>query len=179
MAGHFGSETLFKALWQKGYYWPHMRADCNKQVNSCLQCLRFNVGKAGYHPRQFIDAKFPFEHIAVDTITGFPTTARGNNVILVITDICTRFKLLMAQKTKSATETARNLWYCMCTFPTPKIIQSDNGTEFCNAVVKELTDQHGVIHKQVAAYNPRANGTAENNVGVSQRVLRKRSEERR
>ena len=173
MAGHFGSETLFTALWQKGYYWPHMRADCNKQVNSCLQCLRFNVGKAGYHPRQFIDAKFPFEHIAVDTITGFPTTARGNNVILVITDICTRFKLLMAQQTKSATETARNLWYCMCTFPTPKIIQSDNGTEFCNAIVKELTEQHGVIHKQVAAYNPRANGTAENNVGVSQRVLRK------
>ena len=59
--GHFGAETLFKSLWRSGYYWPNMRADCAQLVDSCLQCLRFNVGKAGYHPRTFIDATLPFD----------------------------------------------------------------------------------------------------------------------
>jgi transposase InsO family protein len=135
--------------------------------------LRYNVGKSGYHTRQFITAELPFDHIAMDTITGFPTTERGNNVILVITDLCTRFKLLLPQQTKSATETAANVWKVFCTFPLPKIVQSDNGTEFYNQVIKSLFDLHGVDHRTIAAYNPRANGSAENAVGSCQQVLRK------
>jgi hypothetical protein len=111
----------------------------------------------------------------VDTITGFPTTERGNNLLLVIADLCTRWKLLVAQQTKSAQETARNLWNCMCTFPLPKIGQSDNGTEFCNQIIKAIATLVGVDHRTIAAYNPRANGSAENSVGNAQRVLRKLS----
>jgi hypothetical protein len=171
--GHFGAEQLFAKIWHAGYYWPGMRQDCSCQVNSCLECLRFNVGKAGYHTRQSIDAKLPFEHVSVDTITGFKTTPRGNNVILVVTDLCTRFKLIIPQQTKNAADTATSLWKIFCTFPVPKIIQSDNGTEFVNAVVKNLLAMHGIDHRTIAAYNPRANGTAENAVGSTQSVLRK------
>jgi hypothetical protein len=100
-------------------------------------------------------------------------TPRGHNYVLVITDISTRFKLLLPQQTKSAAETARSLWSVFCTFPLPKIIQSDNGTEFCNQVIKEMSELLGVNHKQIAAYNPRANGSAENAVGNVQQILRK------
>ena len=171
--GHFGADVLFKSLWDQGFYWPGMRVECEKLVNSCMPCLRFNIGKAGFHPRKYVDAQRPFEHIVIDTITGFETTPRGNNIILVITDICTRFKIVLPQKTKNQSETARNLWKVMCTFPTPKIIGSDNGTEFCNSVITELLSLHGVLHKTIAAYNPRANGTAENAVGNVQDILRK------
>ena len=171
--GHFGADVLFKSIWDQGYYWPGMRLDCEKLVNSCMPCLRYNIGKAGYHPRKYVDARRPFEHIVIDTITGFETTPRGNNVILVITDVCTRFKIVLPQQTKNQIETARNLWKVMCTFPTPKIIGSDNGTEFCNSVITELLSLHGVLHKTIAAYNPRANGTAENAVGNVQDILRK------
>ena len=171
--GHFGADALFRAMWDQGYYWPGMRSECETLVNSCMPCLRFNIGKAGYHPAQYIDARRPFEHIAIDTISGFETTERGNNYILVVTDICTRFKIVYPQQTKEQGETARNLWNMLCTFPTPKIIQSDNGTEFCNQVISELTSLHGVLHKTIVAYNPRANGTAENAVGSVQDVLHK------
>jgi transposase InsO family protein len=171
--GHFGAESLFSSLWHSGHFWPGMRKDCQNCVNSCLECLRFNVGKNGFHSRQFIVAELPFEHVAIDTITGFNTTDRGNNVVLVVTDICTRFKLLIPQQTKSAAETAASLWKVFCTFPLPKIIQSDNGTEFCNNVVKALLEVHGVDHRTIAAYNPRANGSAESAVGNCQRTLRK------
>lgn len=171
--GHFGAEALFASLWHKGNYWPGMRQDCVLHVGGCLECLRYNVGKAGYHTRQSIHAEFPFEHIAIDTLTGFKTTERGNNVILVITDICTRFKIIVPQQSKSAADTAASLWKVLCTFPVPKIIQSDNGTEFCNATIKELMSMHGIDHRLIAAYNPRANGSAENAVGNTENVLRK------
>ena len=164
---------MFKSLWDKGYYWPGMRVECEKLVNSCMPCLRYNIAKAGFHPRSYVDAKRPFEHIVIDTITGYDTTTRGNNIILVITDVCTRFKIVLPQQTKSQSETARNLWKVLCTFPTPKIIGSDNGTEFCNSVITELLSLHGVLHKTIASYNPRANGTAENAVGNVQDILRK------
>ena len=171
--GHFGAEALFSSLWHAGFYWPNMRADCDLHVAACLQCLRFNVGKSGFHTRQFIHAELPFDHVSIDLVSGLPTTERGNNYTLVITDICTRYKLLVAQQTKSAVETARNLWSVFCTFPIPKILQSDNGTEFVNSVVKEMLQLQGVEHRTIAAYNPRANGTAENSVGNSYKVLLK------
>ena len=171
--GHFGSDHLFRTLWLSGVFWPSMRRDCISHVSTCLPCLRFNVGKRGYHPQRVITAKFPFQHIAVDTITGFKTTNRGNNCILVITDICTRFSLIIAQPTWQALDTARSLWSVLCTFPLPQIIQSDNGPEYVNKVIRALTTLLGIDHRLVAPYNPRANGSAENRVGLCQRILRK------
>jgi hypothetical protein len=171
--GHYGANELFRQLWEDGFYWPFMKKDCQAMVATCLVCLRYNVGKKGFHPLQTVNAELPFDHISVDTITGLPTTARGNNCILVIIDLCTRFAVLYAQQTKSAVDTAWSLWQCFCLFPLPKIIQSDNGTEFVNNVIAELKKLLGVQHRLVAAYNPRANGSAENTVGNTQRVLRK------
>jgi hypothetical protein len=171
--GHYGADELFRQLWEDGYYWPFMKKDCRTFVATCLVCLRYNVGKKGYHPLQTVNAELPFDHISVDTITGLPTTPRGNNCILVIIDLFTRFTILYAQQTKSAVDTAWSLWQCFCLFPLPKIIQSDNGTEFVNSVLAELKKLLGVQHRLIAAYNPRANGSAENTVGNTQRVLRK------
>lgn len=171
--GHFGADNIFKELWNMNFYWPNMRRDCTKHVAECVQCLRYNVGKSGYHPQQFIVAKLPFEHIAVDTAGGYETTSSGNNVIVVIQDICTRFRFVRAQPSKSAKDTAWTLWLCFSTFPIPKIMQSDNGSEYINEVIKELTTMMGVDHRRIAAYNPRANGSAENSVKAVQQTLLK------
>jgi transposase InsO family protein len=171
--GHFGADSLFQELWDSGVYWPFMKRDCQSLVATCLVCLRFNIGKRGYHPQKCINAELPFEHVALDTITGFPTTSRGNNCILVIVDLLTRFKVIYAQPSKSARDTAWSFWQCVCLFPLPKIIQSDRGTEFVNQVVAELKNLLGVQHRLIAGYNPRANGTAENAVGNTQVILKK------
>ena len=61
-------------------------------------------------------------------------------------------------------------------FGPPKIMQSDNGTEFNNKLVKRLTQAAGVDHKQVAPYNPRANGLAERTVQTVKTILKKKLE---
>jgi hypothetical protein len=65
--GHYGAERIFKELWHKDLYWPGMKQDCIKHVAGCMPCFPYNIGKTGFHERQFIEAKLPFQHISIDT----------------------------------------------------------------------------------------------------------------
>lgn len=172
-AGHFGSDTLFKKLWHAGYFWPGMRRDCAAVVSTCDQCIKWNLARVGFSPMRSISASLPFDHISVDLLSLNKTSPRGNNYILVLVDICTRFVILRALKDKAALTVARCLWEIVCDFGIPKIIQSDNGPEFVNQVVEALCELMGVDHRLVSAYNPRANGSAESHVKIVLNCLRK------
>jgi transposase InsO family protein len=58
-------------------------------------------------------------------------------------------------------EIARALWNVMAEYGVMKIIQSDNGLEFVNQVVRELTELYGIEHRLITAYHPSANGLVE------------------
>jgi transposase InsO family protein len=163
-SGHFGGNYVFQNLWNAGYFWPEMRQDCLKQAAKCMACIRFNVGKRGFHPLVHINAKYPFEHIAID-LAQFPTSPRGNNYACVMVCICTRYLVVRAIPDKRAQTIAWTLWESICSFGVPKIIQSDNGTEFVNSVISHLKDLMGIDHRLIAPYNPRANGADERQVG--------------
>lgn len=93
---------------------------------------------------------------------------RGSNYILVITDISTRFKFPNCPANKVS---CWDCTYC-CAFPLSKIIQSDTGYEFCDAVVR--AHEHHRCYSQENCWLPsRANGTTENAVGSTLAVLKK------
>ncbi|RKP15638.1 hypothetical protein ROZALSC1DRAFT_26236, partial [Rozella allomycis CSF55] len=48
--GHFGEKSMVKQIRSKGFNWPSIRSDCEKIVQSCIDCQRFNIGKIGFHP---------------------------------------------------------------------------------------------------------------------------------
>lgn len=175
--GHFAGDAVFRELWKQGYYWPGMRKQIDDHVGKCLSCLKFNIGKKGYHPLRSIVANAPFEHLAVDLKTDLPTTPRGNNHVLVVTCIATKYTVLVPLVDKAAATVAWALWERVLTvYPTPKILQSDNGKEFLNKLVKTLCSLHGIDKRRVAPYNPRANGSAENRVKNTAQVLFKIAE---
>ena len=92
---------------------------------------------------------------------------------MVLVDICSRFVILRALESKSAADTAEALWIIFCLFGFPKILQSDNGKEFCNSLVSNLLQLEGVTHRLITPYHPEANGTAERNVGLVKKLLMK------
>jgi transposase InsO family protein len=176
LLGHHGAESLYRKLWGLGYYWPGMRSLCVKTVAVCRQCIRFSIGKRGFHLQHSVDAKFPFDHVAVDTFDIGVTTPRGITYVLVLTDLATRFVILSPLSDKSALSVARAFWHTICLFGVPKIIQSDNGTEFVNAVVAALTTLLGVNHRLSAPYHPQCNGLAESMVKQAKLSLLKQVE---
>jgi hypothetical protein len=156
-----------------GYNWPKLKQDALELCQKCLPCLRFNNVPKGYYPLQQITADQPFDHVAVDLAGPFPTSNNGNHYLHVLIDIHSRFILLHALENKQMLTIAL-LWRdIFTTFGFPKIIQSDNGTEFVNQIVKTMIEASGIDHRLVTPYHPRANGAAEKSVQTSTKLIKK------
>jgi transposase InsO family protein len=172
LEGHFGATRLHSKIWNAGLYWPSLMKDCVKLVSSCIPCARFNVRAAGFNPLRSISATFPFDHVAIDLLF-LKTTPRGNNCALILVDVASKFCLLRALMDKKASTIAWALWKIYCDFGIPKIVQSDNGSEFSNAIMTAMKELLGIDHRLVTPYNPRANGLAERFVRTAKTALLK------
>src|SRR3569833_3086959 len=171
--GHFGREAVYKALRNKNVWWPTLRAVIISQLADCDACTRFVVTRAGYNPCEYITAAGPWDHIQIDCSTHLPPTPAGHRAMLVIIDVFTGFCLLRAMKTTSADEVAPILWDVFTTFGFPKILQSDNGPEFTNDVLRALVRLTGVQHRFISPYNPRADGKVARCIGTTTGILKK------
>ncbi len=85
----------------------------------------------------------------------------GSRYLLVYVDHLTRFVVFAKLKNKTATVVAHALVTHLLSFSTPRVILSDNGAEFGNAVVSKICSQFGIKQTFTAAYHPVSNGLVE------------------
>jgi hypothetical protein len=171
--GHFGRESIFKSLLAQGYWWPHLREQIQTELASCDPCTRFTVTKSGYNPSQYITADGPWTHIQIDTSVHLPKSPDGYTALLVVIDVFTGFVLLRPIKTTSADLVAKELWDIFSTFGLPKIMQSDNGPEFVNDIIRALVKLTGIDHRLISPYNPRSDGKVERCIGTVMSIIKK------
>ena len=171
--GHFGREAIYTSLWNKQVWWPNMRKAIHDMLVTCDACTRYTVTKAGFHPAQFITSSSPWDHIQMDTSVHLPVSKEGMKVLLVVIDVFTGYIILRPLKTNTALLVAKELWNIFSLLGLPKVIQSDNGSEFVNAVVKELVILMGVEHRFISPYNPRCDGKVERSIGTVMSIIKK------
>jgi hypothetical protein len=58
-------------------------------------------------------------------------------------------------------------------FGPPKIIQSDQGTEFCNTIIKALLKHEGISHRVITAYHPQGDALVERSNGTIRMTINK------
>jgi transposase InsO family protein len=170
---HRGADSLFKQVWREGFFWPSLRRDCQNRVALCRSCIAYNVAREGFHPLQSLQANSPFDHIAVDSLGPLTLTNKGNVYILILVDVRSRFLVTRPLPDLSMATMARALYEIFAIFGPPKIMQSDNGSEYINRLVEELCQQAGVDKRRVAPFNPRANGLAEAFVKIVKQAIKK------
>ena len=161
--GHFGEKAMQHYLDRRGFWWPDMRKDLANVVKMCPSCRKYTVVKTGYHPARSVEAFLPGDHLQID-LASFPVSTEGHHFCLVCVDVFTGFLVLRALKQKTAESVARALWDIFTIIGVPRVLQSDNGTEFKNEILAALTRLEGVEHRFIAAYNPRADGKVERSV---------------
>jgi RNase H-like domain found in reverse transcriptase/Integrase core domain/Reverse transcriptase (RNA-dependent DNA polymerase)/Integrase zinc binding domain/Chromo (CHRromatin Organisation MOdifier) domain/Retrotransposon gag protein/Aspartyl protease len=171
--GHFGREAIFKRLWTDGYWWPDMRADIIDHINNCDPCTRFVVVKSGFHPAKSITAAGPGDHFQIDTSIHLPPSPDGHVALLVLIDVFTGFVVLRPLKDTTAETVARKLWKIFALIGYPKILQSDNGSEFVNDVVRTLVRITGIEQRFITPYNPRSDGKVERSIRTVMSVIKK------
>ena len=173
LMGHFGVLAVVRNLLHRGRYWPGMRKDVEEFVKSCAACQRFTITQRGYHPLKPILASAPFDSIGIDLSLAFKTSRRGNNILLIVVCHFTRFLLLRALPDKAAASVAVALFEIFCDFGFPRVIISDNGTEFVNQLIEKMVSLCGIDHRLSTKYHPRGNGLSERFVGIATRAIKK------
>ena len=100
--------------------------------------------------------------VSIDLVTGFKTSLKGNNVLLVMIDNFTRACELVPLPSKSAEVVAKAIHdNLICRYQSPLELSSDNGSEFINSVIKEMCDYWHINKVYILPYRPEANGITE------------------
>ncbi|KAL0161376.1 hypothetical protein M9458_045101, partial [Cirrhinus mrigala] len=131
-SGHPGSKQTLSLL-QSRYWWPSMRRDTIRYVQSCSVCAKSNS------PRMLPTGKLiplpiperPWSHLGVDFVIDLPRS-EGNTCILVVVDRFSKMcKLIPLGGLPTAMEIAEHLFHQVFRqFGLPEEIVSDQGPQF-------------------------------------------------
>jgi hypothetical protein len=160
LLGHFKQESTLKRL-QERYYWPGMVKMVDSVIAQCTPCIRHQAPELKQHPAKSLTVSGIFDRIGIDLVLGLPECPRGYKGILVITEYLSKFPMAYPVKTKQASEVAQHLFDYISLFGPPKVILSDQGTEFVNETVNKLSELTGIERKVTSSYRPQTNGLTE------------------
>ncbi|KAI2652639.1 Transposon Tf2-9 polyprotein [Labeo rohita] len=173
-SGHPGSQRTLSLL-QSCYWWPSMRRDTIRYVQSC------SVWAMSTSPRQLPTGKLvplpipqrPWSHLGVDFVTDLPA-AEGNTCILVAVDRFSKMcKFVPLKGLPTAMETAELLFqHLFRHFGLPEEIVSDRGPQFISHVWKAFFKLLGVSVNLSSGYHPQTNGQTERKIQELGRYLR-------
>ena len=99
----------------------------------------------------------PWIVVASDIMGPKPPSRTGNRYIIVFKDLFTRYVELKALRIADATSVLKafeelivNRWGC------PRVLLTDNGTEFSNRMVTERLNEYGILQSTIAPYHAQA-----------------------
>ena len=159
--GHLGIDKTYDKI-RSRYYWSGMYRDVVQYLKTCVACNMRKLRRQRPPLQDMQIPKYPFEQIAIDTSGPFPESYEGNRYIMNIIDLFSGWPESFATKSKSAETVAQILIeYVIPRHACPRVIVSDNGTEFCNAVIDQISAFFNIKHIRTSVYHPQANGKCE------------------
>ena len=173
LQGHFQADSMVNWLKDRNFTWQNMKEDCEKIAKNCLICQRCNTGTQSFNPLISIDACKPFDHIQIDLVTDLPTSQEGFQHVCVVVDVASKFSLLRPMKDKTAQSAAKILSEIFRDFGVPRILQSDQGREFDNSLIKKICAHMNIDQRLSSAYSPRTNGLVERTNRTWINIIRK------
>ena len=112
-------------------------------------------------PLKSIVATRPLQILAID-FTVLEKASNGQENVLVMTDVFTKFTVAVPTKDQKATTTARALvreWFLK--YGVPVCVHSDQGRNFLSSLMNELYRSYQITKSQTTPYNPKGNGQVE------------------
>ena len=172
--GHWGGEAIVQRIRkQDGMNWPNILKDALEVVKRCSTCQKFSIAKRGYNPMTPLYCYLPGWHYQLDLCGPFPVTSSNNTYIMVLLDVATRFHIMRPIPDKTAKSVAKELVSIFSLMGFPRIINSDRGREFKNAIMDEICEAMKIDKRLSTAYYSQSNGGAERAIQNTKRLLSK------
>ena len=162
IACHMGRRRTLQRM-QKRYYWHRMADDIKSWIRTCEICqLRKRGGKPAKAPLTIYLSGVPNERVALDVLGPLNRSNKGNKVILVMTDHFSKYTKVAAmpdQKAQTVAKAFDREWISV--FGTPRIVHSDQGTNFESDVFQEMCKLLQISKSRTTAYHPHGNSQCE------------------
>ena len=161
LGGHLGIEKTTDKV-ARSYFWPTMLKDVMQYVQSCETCQRKKLHKERRPLQDMPMPSAPMEIIGIDTCGPFPVTENGNKYVCTIVDHFSGWPEAWPIPDKSAETIARLLLEDFIPrHGCPRLVISDQGTEYCNALLDTVHKELGISRIHTSSYHPQSNGKTE------------------
>ncbi|XP_073809789.1 uncharacterized protein [Danio rerio] len=162
-AGHLGILKTYNRI-LRNFYWPGLKRDVARFCKTCHVCQV--VGKpnqtikpAPLYPIPMVSE--PFEHILIDCVGPLPRSKSGFKYLLTIMCATTRFPEAIPLRSVTTRAITKALVKFFTLFGLPKILQSDQGTNFTSRTFSQVLKRLGIKHNVSTAYHPESQGALE------------------
>ena len=156
------------------FIWPDMYADIRAFVNACKICSssKNKTPQQGVTTAIEVPTK-PFEWIQVDLVV-LASPKNKSKCKYLLTAICTLTNYFFIQplERKTGPDVIKALGRLFCCGGIPKIIQSDNGTEFKNSVVQQHVRWLAIEWRFSTPYKPSTQGRVERRHAELSKLMR-------
>uniref|UniRef100_A0A669CLV6 Gypsy retrotransposon integrase-like protein 1 n=1 Tax=Oreochromis niloticus TaxID=8128 RepID=A0A669CLV6_ORENI len=153
-----------KDIWGLHFFWPAMKADVVRYCNTCHTCQLAGKPNQKVPPAPLCPIPAvgePFEHVLVDCVGPLPRTRAGNQFLLTIMCLSTRFTEAIPLRRITMANITNALFKFFTTFGLPKTVQTDQGTNFLSQAFKLTLISLGISYSVSSAYHPESQGALE------------------
>lgn len=173
-AGHPGIARMLERI-KSQYWWKNMRSDIENYVKGCKSC-QVNKPLRGTNKAPMIitsNATRPMEKLYLDIVGPLPETRIDQyKFILTLQDDLTKYSQAYPMQSCSAQETAQRLVHFISHVGIPRTIVTDQGTNFCSDMFKQLARLFGIKHIFASPYHPQTCGALERSHSTLKEYLR-------
>ncbi|XP_012836530.1 PREDICTED: uncharacterized protein LOC105957147 [Erythranthe guttata] len=162
-SNHEGARTIVQKLLRAGYYWPTMKMEATQFVRQCPNCQAHAiVARQPGEPMKIISSPCPFAQWGIDLVGPFTMAVRRKRYLIVAVDYFTKWVEAEALSRITEDEVMKFIWKNICCrFGVPRIIISDNGTQFNGKKITGWCTEMKVAQRFTSVAHPQANGQVE------------------
>uniref|UniRef100_A0A914WIF7 RNA-directed DNA polymerase n=1 Tax=Plectus sambesii TaxID=2011161 RepID=A0A914WIF7_9BILA len=166
-AGHPGIVRM-KKLARRHVYWPKIDAAIERTVKECKQCATTAKNPTKTTLQSWPKPEAPWERVHADYAG--PMNGR---YYLVIVDAGTKWMEIAESTTMTADITIDNLNRIFSSYGFPKVLVTDNGTQFTSRKFAAFCMRNGIDHVRSPPFHPQSNGQAERFIDTFKRGMAK------
>lgn len=175
LSSHLGIRKTYERV-LRYFFWPGMKSDVSAYCRSCHVCQltgkpNQTIPPAPLHPIPVLGE--PFERIILDCVGPLPKSKARHQYILTMMCAATRYPEAIPLRTIKTKKVFQELVKFCYVFGLPKVIQTDQGSNFTSKIFTQVTRELNVKHILSSAYHPQSQGAIERFHQTLKTLLRK------
>lgn len=163
LGGHKGVSKTYQRI-KNNYFWENLKDDIQRRIQQCPDCQLKNLVRIKTRqPMLITDTPGTvFEKIAMDIVDPLPVSDKGNEYILTMHDLLSKFCIAIPiQNMLAITIADVFIKRFICLYGAPKALLTDQGRNFVSTFMQRIAKRFRIKKIQTTAFRPQSNGSLE------------------